>query len=305
MLEFYDSLIRDCRTINQANAVHIGLGNSMTPLELVELRKALVDTDDYWCDFKPDGASINRSAIRECARKWVQSHMALSNIDRDEQIEPFKRKFLYQRLLFYSDQSPPSNKTLLVCFAAAGQRMFMPTPVFLQYLPANATDVALLQDQNRDGYRGGLSGIGTDLLSLIDALPEILHLGDYRRICFMGASGGGLPAVIAAVHLGAEIGMWVGGNSPDDVRWSEPGRTNARELLSASRDSSRLTEIIVVYGAQCKYDEIAAQSLSRLVSTRALVIDDGARPVNHNALLPLAQKNQLRHFLTKNFRLEA
>ena len=183
--------------------------------------------------------------------------------------------------------------------------MFMPAPVFLQYLPARATDVVLLQDQNRNGYRDGLSGLGTDLLSLIEVLPEVLHFGDYRRICFMGASSGGLPAVIAAVHLRAEIVMSVGGNSPDDVRWSEPGRTNARELLSASRDSSRLTEIIVVYGAQCRIDEKAAQSLSQLVPTRALVIDDGARPVNHNALLPLVQKNRLRHFLVENFRLEA
>ena len=122
----------------------------------------------------------------------------------------------------------------------------------------------------------------------------------------MGASSGGLPAVIAAVHLRAEIAMSVGGNSPDDARWSKPDRTNARELLSASsRDSSRLTEIIVVYGAQCRNDEMAAQALSQLVSTRALVIDDGARPVNHNALLPLVQKNRLRHFLVENFRLEA
>ena len=133
MIEFYDSLTRGCRTLNQVNAVHIALSNSMTPLELVELRKALVDTDDYWCDFKSDAVPINRSAVRECARKWVLSYMALSNIDRSEQIERYKRDILHPNLLFYSDPSLPSDKTLLVCFSGAAQRMMIPTPVFLQY----------------------------------------------------------------------------------------------------------------------------------------------------------------------------
>ena len=109
---------------------------------------------------------------------------------------------MLDHIYFYGDQFAPKEKTLLICFSGIAQRMMMPIPFFLQQLDARETDVLLIRDPERNGFRTGIQGISNSIEAVIDQITQLLDISQYKKTAAIGASGGGFPALLTAMRLG-------------------------------------------------------------------------------------------------------
>jgi len=207
---------------------------------------------------------------------------------RKAQPEPFHRSRVRRDLWLYADGSPRSSKILLVGFTGRAQRMMMPSAVFLQQLDSKKADVALLCDPLRSGYRQGMRRVGESLGSMLNALPQLLHMSEYQSVVSMGTSAGGLPAVLAALQLNLSAAMSVGGASPDDPRWALPDGAGARDLIDrCTKESARLPRLYLVFGEDSIADRTNAEELEALLPAELMPVTRRGKQVGHNALLPL------------------
>jgi hypothetical protein len=147
--------------------------------------------------------------------------------------EPVVRDLAEAQLRWYRREpcGPSSGsesvRRLVVAFASNANAVSMIAPCFLQLLGPLCTDVVLvLRDRPQHCSFYGPDG-GTSLLArLLLALPSLVPLAEYREVVTIGYSGGGLAAAVAAVALGADRGVSLGGWPPQgavaiDRRWME------------------------------------------------------------------------------------
>ena len=282
-----------CRTINEVNHVLIGITNLMTPSEAVLLLKEVTRHD-----WSSEASELRAAAVSNLA--WAASDVVGNG---KANTEPYVRRDLVNSLHVFSDGSGRSAKTMLIGYSGNAERLMMPTPILLQNLEAASVDFALLKDSNKVGYRTGVKGVGDSLDAVIDALPELLALGDYRRVATLGTSGGALPALLTGLRLRADAVMSVGSNSPDDLRWERPDGTGARELIVAYAGSQPRTSVVLVHGAQSPRDQAAAEAIAALVPATLVPVSDPAGPVGHGALYPLVRQRRLAAFLKEHLGL--
>ena len=326
MIAVYARQLGRCRTVNELNRLNILLENRMTPLELAALpsvlppmprdRGPLRKVLTKWCyDSLPRHvrtrinkvrrklprrllATLTDDDIARAAHEWVGRINALVALSGKPQPEPYVRTRLAREMAIYRGPGARENKTLLILFAGNAQRVMLPLPVFIQHLDARQTDVVLLRDPQRAAYRQGLWRFASTLDGLADALPVWTHAEEYRAVEVLGTSGGGLPAVMVALQLGAAAVVSVGGNGPDDARWTRHGSIPPRERLQQLRAGpGKAVKITLAFGAQSPRDETAARELAALVGADCLPVSDADRPVGHGALFPLAQRGRLVEFL--------
>lgn len=316
MLALYQRLGGRCRTRNQLNQVHIALENRMTPAELVALWRhyhggqqsspvrlawaRLVDkTRDallggHLLDRNgPDGA---QNSLHLASQTWTaQLHQRLM-LAGAHPVADFKRERLAQGAARYSNGRPRAHKTLLLCFSGNAHRMMMPMAVFLQQLDPDAVDAVYLRTDKNQGYRLGIRGIADDLHTSIDRLPALCQAGDYARVATLGTSGGGLPAVLAALKLGAASVLAVGANHPEDPRWADHrGGGDGADLFRRFRgDAAKLPAVHLVHGANDPKDGDNNRAIARHLPTRSVTAVDGC---GHSALFPLVERGQFQALL--------
>jgi hypothetical protein len=125
---------------------------------------------------------------------------------------------------------------LVVAFTSNANALSMIGPCFLQQMGPFATDVLLVTRSHpqRDGYFGdpdahrppgsdpapppGRTRLGRICARIAGWLP----LQGYRRVVTVGYSGGGFPSAVAAVALGAERGICLGGCPPGKFPLPDP-----------------------------------------------------------------------------------
>lgn len=326
MIAVYARQLGRCRTINELNRLNILLENRMTPIEVALLDSVLPPRPRHrgpirkvitqWCyDSLPRHVrtrinkvrrklpqhllpTLTNDDIARAAHAWVGRMHDLVALSGKPQPEPYVRTRLAREMAVYKGPGARQDKTLLILFAGNAQRVMLPLPVFLQHLDARQTDVVLLRDPQRTAYRHGLWGVAPTLDGLADALPAWTHAREYRAIEVLGTSGGGLPAVMVALQLGAAAVVSVGGNGPDDARWIRHGGIPPRERLQQLRAGpGHAVSVTLAYGAQSPRDETAARELAALIDAVCLPVSDADRPVGHGALFPLAQRGRLAEFL--------
>lgn len=134
-------------------------------------------------------------------------------------------------------------RRLVVAFASNANAVAMITPCFLQLLAPLAADVVLvLRHRPHQQTFYGHDGDSSLLARLLKALPSLVPLSDYREVVTIGYSGGGFAAAVAALALGADRGVSLGGAPPMgrgiDRAWMEalrsvlpPPRAAATHLL--------------------------------------------------------------------------
>ena len=141
-----------------------------------------------------------------------------------------------------------------------------------------------------------LRGVGDDLTSSITGLVRLLRIDEYAGLAVMGTSGGGLPAVLAALKLGAGTALSVSGNSPFDERWTsdETGAAALDILRQGVHESAGTTRITLLHSAGNAVDAAAAAGLAASIPASTVITVPGD---NHNALLGLLEGGGLRTFL--------
>lgn len=303
MIKRYTQQVKASRTVNALNQVHIELGNTMTPLELAALEKAMRtpegivgslrrlfsrSTDHTQGQFDPDMH----------ARQWLAQLSGLMALSGKQAPEPFERRALHSHIHLYTDAHLPADKkTLVICFTGKKRRMMAHTPVFLQHFNAGTCDVLLVsypKEKRRMGYYEGIPGIGERLESMIANLQMVLPFDTYRRTAVMGVSAGALPAMMTALRHGAAAALMVGIVAPTDQRaaavlGSEAGFHLGRMYAAARRRPS----MTLLHGDHAVHDAAAAAAWKAQIPEIALRDVSDSSPVRHNPIMPLIHQGRL------------
>ena len=316
MLALYHRLARNCQTRNQLNKVHIALENRMTPNELLELwrhyhqvkrasplslaaakllqktKKALFAGNTL----ASIGSGAALSSLEMDAREWTDKLQQKFLLAGNSPAADFSRERLAHSASRYSNGSPRHGKTLLFCFSGNSHRMMMPVPFFLQHLDPNEVDVVYLRTEKHAGYRTGIRGLGHCLPSSVNHLMARCQAQDYARIAVAGTSGGGMPALLAALQMGAAAVLAVGPNSPDDPRWAEysQGGNGADLFRHFIRDPETLPAIHLVHGADHPRDGITNQCIADYIAVSSITSVENS---GHSALFPLVERGQFHALL--------
>ncbi len=298
MVREYFSRIAQCKTVNQLNAVHIGLCNLMTPREALLVQRRL--GDPAW-EF-PAG-QVGKDTAR-AFRTALQDHMArmvgdLSYCGKTV-AEPFARERVAHGAWRFSDGGERRQKSLLIAFTGNADRLMMPSPTYLQHFDAARVDIVFLVDRNKRRYVDGIAEIGASLEAVVDALPDLLGTTGYRRLAVTGTSSGALPAVLAGLRLRAASVLAFGGDNPEAQPWSAEG---AVQRLAAASAASPDTQVRLAFGAQKATDREAAEATARAIEAELVPVTHPTDPVNHNAAYPLVTQGLFRQFVADHLGL--
>jgi len=301
LIALYRRLLRNVRSINQLNRVHIALENVMTPSLAGQLspQNASSPATSLLAIRDPSPDAVAGAALGDLlyvrAEEWRERLFRHQALARKADPEPFMHHRLRRDLFLFSDPAAKAPKHLLIVFTGGALRPMMPVHAFLQHLDAAGTDVLFLRDPRRNGFRHGLFGVGASLEAVVDRLPELIDLTPYKGISTFGDSAGGMPALLAGLVLGARSILSVGGGHPN--RWEYRGRPLA-EGLAALRDAAgHRSKVFLMRGEQAPDDEPAAKATASLIGATILIVSDKNGPVRHSAVFPLAEQGRLTYLL--------
>jgi hypothetical protein len=249
----YRRRIGRCRTENQLNRIHIALENYMTPAEVRHFAAALAGD-------APDSPS----------RRWIARLDGAMPVKRARPVE-FERKAVLKGVSLYTAGiGSADQKTLIIGLAGRFLRLMLPTPWVLDCLNPALYDVLLMRDFSRLCFALGMPGLGGDVFEALSSLRRHVDPRAYRNAMSLGTSGGGAPAVIAAILLDLDRGIAI---SPQDFhRDADPLKTRSgngdpyAELL-ASRPR-RFPELVLVCGADHQSDAAVATAMHGLVPSQ-------------------------------------
>jgi len=114
----------------------------------------------------------------------------------------------------------------------------------------------------------------------------------------MGTSGGGLPAILAGLRLGADAVLAAGPNSPADERWTElsDGQGGAELFRRFAGAQARVPDIHLVYGAFAKKDKESARAIASCVPVKSVT---KVPETGHAVLFPLVERGKFRKLLRR------
>jgi hypothetical protein len=246
----YRRRISRCRTENQLNRIHIALENYMTPAEVRHF-----------------AAAVAGDAAESPSRRWIAALAGAMPVNRVRPVE-FERKAILRGVTRYTgDAGSTDQKTLIIGFAGRFLRLMSPLPWVLDCLNPALYDVVVLRDFSRLSFALGIPGLGGDIFETLSNLRKHVDPRAYRNAIALGTSGGGAPAVMAAILLNLDRGVAI---SPQDFRphaallQTQGARGDPYSALLASRPRP-FPELILVCGADHPGDLAVATALHELV----------------------------------------
>ncbi|MFK7751730.1 MAG: hypothetical protein AB8B51_04200 [Sedimentitalea sp.] len=115
---------------------------------------------------------------------------------------------------FYRASPPQKERNLLILFAGRDGVLFAAACTILAELNHPNLDVVLLRRAPGYDFRAGLPGYGRSLTQMFTTLGRIVNVARYANIGTAGVSMGGVPAIAAAQHFNARIGLSISGRYP-------------------------------------------------------------------------------------------
>jgi len=302
MIDEYFERIARCRTLNELNAVHISTCNIMTPVEALVLHRRM--TQPSW-RFPPQTVGPETAAK---LGPVLVNHMTmmvndLTDAGKDKP-EPFKRQRVANGVWRFTNGGERTGKVLVIGFTGNSDRLMMPSPTYLQHFDAAKVDIVFLVDRGKRGYRSGIPEVGDSFQAMVDALPGLLSIGQYRRLAVTGTSSGGLPAVLGGLRLKADSIMAIGGNNPEDDRWEQLADGTASQLLVQWADESSATRVTLVAGAQSPRDHVSAEATLKLIKADFIKVSAPNELVKHNAAYPQVRQRKFSAFARQHLGLD-
>lgn len=296
------------------------LDNHMTPAESAELREWIQKRNYHlFYRFVPGNSPYSRLMRRVVARhsfsqnplnsdhvliNWANlQESVLHKAGISHQGRTWTRRWRRGGLEFFTGNSV-SAQHLVICVAGLMPRMMMPLPVFLASLGDLPVDVLKIEQPDRLGYQTGITGFASDFDEILVNLEAFVAEGKYHTVSVIGASSGGLPAVLIGRALDAEM-LWVAGPLSQVGPYSaylEFSQKMKRAPLRQGKGTQGPDSHLIIYGDADNKDVAAAEELSREWPVF------GVYPVageGHNSLYPLAKTGELstmlRHQLSRHF----
>lgn len=212
---------------NRANQLRLQFDRVMRPTELQGLMLAYLASGDrsaalesWLCETRTDSPTLLWDAAAYRPAELLPE-------TGDTQLR------LYRRV---PAQTGAVIERLVVAFTSNANALSMIGPCYLQEMGRFATDVLLVTRSNpqRDGFfsdpdtqrrpcddpapRPAQTRIGRICARIASWLPQ----QGYRQVVTVGYSGGGFPAAVAAVAIGAERGICLGGCPPGRLPLTDP-----------------------------------------------------------------------------------
>lgn len=332
MIDLYNRITQNCKSINMLNMVHIKLENYMTPEQFVLLKNSLRISE---LPVKQDLISVAKKILKKNIKNTIPGFYNRLSLGKKEMVLSFKsghpvqtmpqnqtitwiqdldsyfskikkvnpEPYIKKRIdrytyLFTSKyfKHVPNSKTLLVCFTGNANRMMMPVCVFLQNLNAQNTDVIFLKDPGKNGYRHGVAGYDNSFVDMLDRLSS-LPFKNYKRVIGLGTSGGGIPVLLMSLKYEFDAVMAVSARSPNDVGYIKAlGKEMKCFVRDVSKNTQKIPRIYLVYGANSSVDKDFAYLWKEILPASILKETENAP---HNALLPLIKNGQFADFLSQ------
>jgi len=250
--------IARCVTENQVNRVHIAVENYMTPAEVRYFNAALADEP-------PDAPS----------REWIGRLYDLMPLRKGRPVEFERRGLVTGATRYTADVGTPDQKTLILGFGGAFNRLMLPIACWLDCLNPAFYDMIVLRDMSRRFFSMGIHGLGSTFFEALAALGQRIDLASYRNTIALGTSSGGLPAVLAALLLKMNRGISIGGiDFPTLVAKLQSYGVNDAPYaaLLASRPDP-FPELLLAYCGGHAVDAAAANALHQCVPSRLWEVD--------------------------------
>lgn len=277
MIDLFERQVVKCRSINQFNRLHIALENRLTPLEVRDLsiliaRRYSSTPSAFWIE-----------------KLWNSRRLAGKTVP-----EGYVRQRLKPNLYLYSGYGARREKTLVVGFAGASRKLFLPISDFLQNMDSSTADVLLVSPHSESYYKNGILGLGSSLGEVLSVLKNVIEPLGYRRVVSLGTSSGALPALLAAIHLGFERGICVGGQSilAERFRWILEDET----LRSISQNWNGRPELLSIFSAEHPKDRNAAIELQKVLPLLLWPVEGNKQ---HNAFFNHWASGSLSGFFQK------
>jgi hypothetical protein len=145
-------------------------------------------------------------------------------------------------------------RRLVVAFTSNANALTMMGPCFLQQLAPFATDAVLvLRAKPQHCSFFGADGSASLLAQLLRALADLVPLGAYEEVVTIGYSGGGFAALVAAMGIGADRGVSLGGAPPGRGKLTDPAWLAAlRSALPPPRPA--VPHLLLCCGRDCSND---------------------------------------------------
>ncbi len=297
MIERYNSLFGNCKTINQVHQLHITQENRLTPLELYDLYESIKKEQSSLL-FRLKMLFVNNQSkqIKQAGIVAMKKTFSLAEKSAKAKPEPFIRHHIHKNIQMYSSGTSPQQKTLVIAFAGKAMRLMMPIPCFLQHLSADKFDVLLFSDPNKHGFTRGIPGIANNIENLIEKTSHLFNRTSYKSVVSYGTSGGGLPAILAAVQLQLDKGISIGGNGPSSPKWKALETFNPDKNLTTNDNTT--PNLLCVYGANAEKDKLNTHDLEYYIPIKALSIHStNGQKVRHNPLKTILTQSKLSSFL--------
>ncbi len=200
-----------------------------------------------------------------------------------------------QAILYEAPTGETANKTLIAGFAGYYMRLMMPTYRILCHLDPEQADLLLLNDLKRADFMQGMAQVGDSIEAVEDFVAAFARERGYRRVVAIGTSGGGLPAIHAAISKGWKRALAVGAASPSH----HVGIAAKLREIAAMHDPAT-TQLDIVYSAGNVRDADASAQIKGLFPN-ALVEAEPAFS-SHNLLDKLYHAGRLDAFMAKLLR---
>jgi hypothetical protein len=201
---------------------------------------------------------------------------------------------------YYRAHRGTDSKTLLIAFCGNANRLMLPIPVFLQFVPEDSYDVLILRDPSRTGYLRGVPGFGDDLLKVAKTIRAKIDVASYCEVRCIGTSGGGAAALYTGLLLHARRAVSVGGRHRTVCKRVAEGDSEFTGdefdvLLQGLGPTD--TELFNIFGEHCERDIEGARSLEKYLGRlQPITVRDLA---GHNVLAHLLQKGTLPNFFKR------
>jgi hypothetical protein len=255
----YRRRIARCRTENQVNRLHIAVENYITPLEVRYFNAVLA------------GESLDAPS-----REWIVRLHGLMPVRKVRPVEFERRGLVRGATRYTADVGTPAQKTLIVAFCGALNRLMLPMPTWLDCLNPAFYDMIVMRDFSRRFFSMGIPGLGSNFFETLAAVRKQVDFGSYRNTIALGTSSGGLSALLAAVHLKMNRGISIGGIDFPTLagRLRDYGVNDApyEALLAARFDP--FPDLVLAYCGGHAVDAAAASALSQRVPSRLWEVKD-------------------------------
>lgn len=221
-------------------------------------------------------------------RALMQSDVLVEIVRRPPQ--PYERQWLHDDVALNLGPGTPETKTLVIGLCGRSHRLMLSWSHFLQAMPADRFDVAIVADRSNTHFFDGVAGYADGLLGLARRLRNDLAVGRYRRVICYGTSTGGLPALRIATLINAERGISVGGMPLWAINRLRKQPFDAFDPLCDCMLGRTQVSLFYVYGGRSPPDATVAAWIGRMQGIRLAPIAPSSA---HNVVHDLYKRGQL------------